>query len=342
MNPSFYKRLLSLLQPLFIVSAVILMVWLLAEQWEELRAYPWRLDGTWLALSALGLTASWALEIGIWRQLLRLVGGALDYWPAARIWFLSAIVRYVPGNVWQPLSLTLRCQRRGVDPAATLTSVVLYQAVLLLAVLPLAALYFGLSGNLGPLSEMVAETGPAMLLALAAGGLVPVAIFLLRPGWLLGCINWALVKVGRVPLAVTLSSAGLLGLLLLAALNWLLWGVTFAAVTFALIDTDLATIADWAPHLIMAYPVAYAVGYLSFITPSGFGVREGALVLLLAPTLGSSAVTVAALAMRFWTTLGELAAALISALFERASVAAVVTSDSVSSASTSSVSKQNV
>lgn len=324
MGPFMDKHLLRFLQPLFIALAVILMVWLLAQQWEELRAHPWRLHGGWLSLSVAGLAASWALEIAIWRQLLRLVGGQLPYWPAARIWFLSAIVRYIPGNVWQPLSLTLRCQRRGVDPAATLTSVVLYQAILLLAVVPLTALYFGWSGNVGPLGEIGAAAGPEVLVALTVAGLVPVAIFLLRPGWLLGCINWALVKVGRAPLTVTLSSGWLLYLLLLAALDWLLWGATFAAVTFALIDSAPATVAAWAPHLIVAYPVAYAIGYLSFITPSGFGVREGALVLLLAPLLGGSAVTVAALAMRFWTTLGELVAALISGLFDGPSPQPVV------------------
>lgn len=314
-----YKRLLSLLQPLFIVLAVALMVWLLAQQWEQLRAYPWRLDGGWLALAGAGLAASWALEIAIWQRLLRLVGGQLSYWPAARIWFLSAIVRYIPGNVWQPLSLTLRCQRRGVDPAATVTSVVLYQVVLLLAVVPLTTLYFAWSGNVGPVREMAEVTGPSAWFALVGAGLAPVLFFLLRPSWLEGCINWALGKVGRAPLTVTLSGDWLLRLLLLSALNWLLWGATFAAVTFALIDSSGATVAAWAPHLIAAYPVAYAIGFLSFITPSGFGVREGALVVLLGPILGGSAITVAALAMRFWTTLGELLAALASGLIDRSS-----------------------
>ena len=64
-----------------------------------------------------------------------------------------------------------------------------------------------------------------------------------------------------------------------------------------------------APHLVAAYPIAYAIGFISLITPSGLGVREGAFYLLLAPIMGGGAITIVALAMRLWTTLGELVAA---------------------------------
>ncbi len=64
--------------------------------------------------------------------------------------------------------------------------------------------------------------------------------------------------------------------------------------------------ATLAPHLVFSYPIAYAIGFLSFITPSGFGVREGAFFVLLSPILSGGVVTVIALAMRLWTTAGEL------------------------------------
>ncbi len=76
------------------------------------------------------------------------------------------------------------------------------------------------------------------------------------------------------------------------------------------------------PHLVAAYAIAYAIGFVSLLTPSGLGVREGAFYLLLAPLLGGGFVTVIALAMRIWTTLGELLAAGVSLLYrERAPVA---------------------
>ena len=108
-----WKTILRRAQPIFLVVALIFVAVLLRSQWAELRAHTWQLQPGWLLISALLLLASWAMEIGIWRHLLALVGGRLPYAPAIRIWFLSAIVRYIPGNVWQPLSMTLQANKEA-------------------------------------------------------------------------------------------------------------------------------------------------------------------------------------------------------------------------------------
>lgn len=303
------------LQPFFMVLALLFMAALLRGQWGELRSYQWELDPWWLALSGLLLLASWIMEIGIWRNLLGLVGGRIAYAPALRIWFLSAIMRYIPGNIWQPLSMTVRCQQWGVRPEATLTSVALYQAIILLAVAPLTALYFAVSGDvgLGLLGDFLRGAAPWLVALL----LIPVGFFLLRPQWLMALINWGLHKIGREMLETRITSMRLLALLVVAAINWLLWGGAFAALTFGLSEHSWAEMRGLLPYLVLSYPIAYAIGFVSFITPSGFGVREGAFYLLLAPLMGGGMVTVAALAMRIWTTLGELIMAGGSAAWER-------------------------
>jgi uncharacterized membrane protein YbhN (UPF0104 family) len=105
-----------------------------------------------------------------------------------------------------------------------------------------------------------------------------------------------------------------------------LWGATFAAFTFGVTGVGAADRASLAPSLIAAYPIAISVGIVTLITPSGLGVREGALILLLAPRLDGAVVTLVALAMRLWTTCGELLVALVSAPFERAHAAGRITS----------------
>ncbi|MEZ4712859.1 MAG: hypothetical protein R3A44_37065 [Caldilineaceae bacterium] len=114
----------------------------------------------------------------------------------------------------------------------------------------------------------------------------------------------------------SLTSANLFTALLLASADWMLWGASFAAITFALAAYSSAQMQMLLPHLLASYAIAYAVGFISFITPSGFGVREGAFYVLLAPLLGGGPITVAALAMRIWTTLGEIVMAGVSALTE--------------------------
>lgn len=303
------RHLLRWIQPLLVVAAAAFIVIFLANQWPELRAHEWQINPRLLALAALLLLASWAVEIQLWRGLLATVGGHLPYLAAARIWFLSAVVRYVPGNVWQPLSMTLYCQRRGIRPEVTVTGVALYQVVILLAAAPIAALYFWLSGNWGLLTDIVGRGSTPILLLV----MLPFVLFILRPDLLLALLNWMLVRVGRERLNVKLGRGTLLWMLLIAAFDWLLWGLTFAALTFAINLYTPAQMSALAPHLVAAYAIAYSVGFLSVITPSGFGVREGALYLLLATVLPGTVVTVAALAMRVWTMAGEILMALIAA-----------------------------
>jgi hypothetical protein len=308
-----FERLLRWAQPLFVLLASFFIGLLLRSQWAELRAHSWRLAGGWLALSTGFLLVTWMIEVGIWRHLLQLMGGHLPLMVAVRIWFLSAIVRYVPGNIWQPLSMTLYCQRWDIRPEATVASIALYQAVILLAAAPIGVIYFSLSGNLGLLTYLF-QGATFWLMGLAV---LPVGIFLLRPDWLTAMMNWALARLKRPTLEMHLSSRQLLVLLIVAGADWILWGMTFAALTFALEDYTLAEKIVLIPHLVAVYPIAYAIGFISFVTPSGFGVREGAFFLLLAPLLGGGAATAIALAMRIWTTLGEAVIAFFCVVGER-------------------------
>ena len=66
-----------------------------------------------------------------------------------------------------------------------------------------------------------------------------------------------------------------------------------------------------------AQKLSDAAGYISFITPSGLGVREGVAYLLWAPLIGGATATIAALAMRLWLMLGELAGAGVGLLLRK-------------------------
>jgi glycosyltransferase 2 family protein len=311
------RRVLRWAQPLLLVAALISVFVIIASQWDILRSYPWQLNPSWMVVACLMLLVTWAVEIGIWLNLLRHLGGALAYGAAVRIWFLSAIVRYVPGNIWQPLSMAVYCQRLGIRPEITVTSILFYQVIILLAACPIAAVYFSASGNLGLLTGLF----HGLTTAFAAALIVPLLVFFLRPELLTAFLNWLLVKLRRPALSARLSRPRLLLVLAAAFADWLLWGLTFAALVFAIGGFDPRTMLTLTPHLVASFPIAYAVGFLSLITPSGFGVREGAFVVLLAPLLNVAIVTVLALAMRFFTTLGELFMAGVSLIGARRALA---------------------
>jgi len=126
-----------------------------------------------------------------------------------------------------------------------------------------------------------------------------VAFFLLRPDVLLRAGNRLLTSVGRDPLPLSLTTSSLIALMGLSLLAWVAFAGGFAALVYAL-QPEGGWPQAALPHILAAYPLAFAVGFLSLITPSGLAVREGALILLLERHLGGTAAIVVALSMRVW------------------------------------------
>lgn len=312
------RRLAHWLQLVILFVALLLIGIYLANQWPTLRAYPWRIHGGWLSLAVLFTLGAWAGEIELWRRLLhRLHHVRLPFFTTVRIWFLSAIVRYVPGNIWQPLSLTLYNGRYGIPVEATITSVVLFQVIVILATAPIAVLFVLWDRNQSLFSQTITQTFGQAVPWLALLALAPAIVLMWRPDWLSALLNWTLAKLGRPTLTTQLDRGSLFGLTLFGVLVWVVWGAAFASFTFGVAGSGVQRDVEMAGYLIASYPIAYTIGFLSLITPSGFGVREGAFLLLLVPRIDAAVVTVLALANRAWTTTGELIMALISAPLER-------------------------
>ncbi|MCS7221183.1 MAG: lysylphosphatidylglycerol synthase domain-containing protein [Anaerolineae bacterium] len=264
---------------------------LLHGQWSALQAYSWRLSPGWFLLGFPPLALSWALEIALWRTCLCNLGGRLTYRQAGMIWFLSNLVRYIPGNVWQFVGMAALAGEEDVPAEATLTSVVVHQALSATSVVTLAAVYFAWAGHI----EMLRLTIP---LAVMVGALL-VAI---RPRWMERGLNLVLRLLRRPPLRVTLTTRQIIQMLPGYWASWALAGLGFAAVVRAL--TPLSWVLT--PHLAMAFVLAYFIGYISLLTPSGLGVREGAMMWLLSGFLTAPIPVVASLVGRIWLTMGEV------------------------------------
>ncbi len=284
-----------------LLLALGFMGWWLYGRWDELRQYSWRWQPLWLLPTVLLILVSWLLEVAVWRRLLASLGGLIGYGIGLRIWFISAVLRYIPGNVWQPLSMTVLCRQQGIRPEMTVAGVALYQAVNVLAAALIAALYFPLTGNLGLLALWLPSATARWLWVLV----VPVVVFGWRPWWLVGLLNYGLRWLRRPPLPATLD-VGILAWALIGELAaWLALGLGFATLTLALAGGLQSGLGGQLVHLVADYPLAYVIGFLSFVTPSGLAVREATLYMLAAPVVGGGLITVVALAMRILLMVGE-------------------------------------
>lgn len=267
---------------------------LLASQWQALRTFQWQFRPGWLLLSFVLLALGALLELSIWRFLLAGLGGVLRWRRAAETWFLSNIVRYIPGNIWQFLGMAELAADDGVSRLTTFASIAVHQVLNMAVGLVLAALYFALAGEAAWLKAL----RPFLLLA-------PLGLLLCHPRLLERILNSLLAAFKRPPVAVTLTWRQIALALLAYAGAWLVMGSGFASLAASITPVTPAQFGA----LVATWAAAYVVGYLSLLTPSGLGVREGVMILLLAPLFPAPVPTVIALAARLWTVLGEVGGA---------------------------------
>jgi hypothetical protein len=195
--------------------------------------------------------------------------------------------------------MTVLCGTRGIEPQVTLASTLLFHTIHLLTVALVTAVYAAAMSPAG--ATRLASLSGWWAAALAA----PVILFLLRPRAALSLANALLVRFGRAPLRSEVSTGALLRLFAVCLGSWLAVCAGFTALIRALGLRGDAGFAETLAQVGTAYPVAYAIGFLSFVTPGGLAIREGVLVLLLTPTFGRGPSLVVALAMRAWELMLE-------------------------------------
>jgi uncharacterized membrane protein YbhN (UPF0104 family) len=272
----------------------------LAARWNDVISLNWRLEPGLFVLATVLLALSYVLVAWLWGLALHRAAGT-RLAAGARIWFLSNLARYVPGNVWSYVGAVELARREGVARRTTLS---------VMAITQVLSVGVALLTGLPVLLAERARLGRPALLGVAVV-LVAAALAAIFRRQLLGLARRRLPDFD--PADVT-PSAGTVALLTVGyAAYWLVTGLAFAALVASLYPLAVTDI----PVVVAAYAAAYAVGFLALLTPAGLGVREGVLVVALAPVLPAGPALVVALISRLWMMLVELAGAAVAHLVAR-------------------------
>src|SRR2546430_412341 len=292
------KRVLQISLPVIILA---LFVYQVKKNWADLTAYTFQLNPWLLALAFLGFMLQ-ELSYGlIWRAVLARLGSHLGLRTCLRIYLASEFVRYIPGNVWHVLTRILWAGKYGVSRPVAFASM----AIELITKLAAGILVFSISllfwqdiGRVGSLlrGSLLDILGIASIIALFIG---------LHPRMLNGVLNWALRRMRREPIQLTLRYSDILFITLAWCASWIVAGTAFYILLLAL--WPAAPFVAW-PICIGIYAIAWDIGFVSFITPSGLGIREAAIVALfaLALPLPTGLASIMALLSRLVSTIAEV------------------------------------
>ncbi|MDP9862789.1 MULTISPECIES: lysylphosphatidylglycerol synthase transmembrane domain-containing protein [Streptosporangium] len=282
-----------LVRAAFLLVALGFGAWVVARQWEEILAGFARLSWQALALSLVAVVAALCGGMMTWRALLADLGSPLPFRPAAKVFFVGQLGKYIPGSIWPMLAQMEMGRELGVPRSRSA-----------------AAFFLTMPVQLGSGLVISGVTLPAALPGAAAPYawaflLIPVLAVVFEPRVINAVLGFGLRKLKREPLERPLSRRGMLTALGWAMLGWTAYGLHLAAVVHDFGPSGVSV----AVFSIGAFALSWCLGIMTFVVPAGAGVREVAMVAVLAPVLNQGSAIAVALCSRIVIIAGDLVCA---------------------------------
>ena len=125
------RRLWRVVQWAFAIVIVVVAGRSVLANWSRLATQPvaWRVAPLLIAASLVLTWLMYLVLVQAWRVMLTGWGQFLAVRPAARIWTVSSLGKYVPGQIWAIAGMAVMAQRAGVAPWAATSSSVLLQGL---------------------------------------------------------------------------------------------------------------------------------------------------------------------------------------------------------------------
>lgn len=279
---------------LVILVGVAVALW---RNWSAVSTELGRMSVAAVALAfVLTVSAPLATLMG-WRVLLADLGTRLPAAPAASVFLVGQLGKYVPGSVWTVLAQAEMGARLKVPRRR--------MAVVGLLSIGLGVLTGSLLG-IPALPRLLDRSGDAfswwwVVLAVAVGAV------LLWPRLLNAVIARGLRLLRREPLEHDLSGRAVALTAAWFVLAWLCAGGGVLVLALAL--SPRAPLGPLLVTTVGGFALASAAGMFSILVPAGVGVRDGLLALLLLTLMPLSAATAVVVVARFLAILADLVVA---------------------------------
>jgi len=302
--------------------------------WNDLRreGISLRFDPGWLVGSGLLYLAGLAAYGRFFERILQASATPVRLGPALRAYVISHLGKYVPGKAMVVVVRAGLVVPYGAR-ASTAAFATFYETLVMMSAGGIvAAIGFATATGSEPAPLKLPGWGPLhlsfyKLVALAGLGLGLGFLIVVLPvvfGRLARLVSLPIPGVG--PEALPRLTAGLLvrGLSWSAA-GWILLGFSQLAVVCAFdrAGAERLLALGLVPVVVAGVALATVAGFVVAVLPGGLGVREGVLMSVLAPALGTDASVVAALALRLVWVIAELVVAAVLIAWPRPKRAAI-------------------
>lgn len=291
MNSTYWTKWLKITRWIFFLAIGYYVVTALCEEAGALSEYAWSIKPIFLILSFILLMICLCSGGLGWYLILRLLGVKFPFWEAVNIWLTSQLSKYVPGFFWQYLTRVSALKTGGVNAGWGLLSLHL-EAI---AVVVSATIVTAISGALDT-QKVEPERWVAMSIVLF------LCLIACHSKVLSVMMNIAFGMIKKPKVELSYSYSKMIGIIFYHVAVW--WILSF--VFFFLIKAIYPVRNEVFFDITFAFTCSWALGYLAIFAPGGIGVRESALIILLAGTLPEFLGPMLAVLSRLWLITGEI------------------------------------
>ena len=235
----------------------------------------------------------------IWQRLLKEYGYQIPLKQAIYLWSISELKRYIPGNIWSILGRTMLFSEKGVKKRDTGILLIIEAQIFVLSSLiisllsiPFLLTYFFPNLPFQPLLPVI----------------INISVLIISIAYI---YNKKLTK--KLPFLPNFQPQETTLLVFTSAVGLIFFGLGY----YFTISSIMFLNPQLLPQLIGLFSLTLLLGYLSFLTPAGLGIREGILTIALAKISVLSISALASLFTRIILILSELIFISISLLWTK-------------------------
>jgi hypothetical protein len=281
----------AVLTALLIIIPVYFLGRSLWTNWQTLSSAEIAIDWGRMALSLAILMAAFALFPSGTLIGLRGLGVRVSYGQAYYGYHASQLGKYIPGRIWIIPGRAVTMRRFGVDEVTAAAS-----ALIDIYVLLVAGVVVFIPTLFTTAQETMRQLGWVGLL-----GCVPLLISIFFPSVLNKLLSLAMKWIGRGEMIFQFAWYHIALILVNDLLLWVIAGFGLYLLADSFSPLTLAQL----PGVTGAMGFSWVLGTVSFLTPAGLGVREGAMGVLLSGILPVPLPALVAIVARFWWSLAD-------------------------------------
>lgn len=288
------KKILSFLLVLFLLGFLFKNIF---DNWSQITSIKWSLNFIDGILIFFFILIMYIINALSWHVTVSSLGIDLGFKKNFKIWIFSNLSRFIPGGIWQYPSRVIMLTQNKVKKTTAVLAVVL-ESLLLLSIGALTvfiSLYFF---DLPPELKLVQNYLGFLI--------IPLSLFFLINQKTFNFLTFLLIKIFKKDndrsSFVIIPFPQKVKLLAVFSMQFIFAGILLFLLARVLMPLDISLL----PIFIGAFTLSWLIGYLTFLAPSGLGVFEVSLAVILSGFMPFTLVGLLAILFRIALILSEL------------------------------------